>query len=137
MHKLFKLYTLNICVCILSHFSHIQLFATIWTVARQAPLSMRFSREEYWSGLPCSPPGDLSNPRIEPMSLMSPALASGFFNTSATSEAQSASVACIPNHSPVLPSSSIIVWSKFVFSTKAESLASLRLAYHKSLVNNK
>ena len=48
----------------------------------QAPLSMRFSRQEYWSGLPCSPPGDLPHPGIEPRSLMSPALASKFFTTS-------------------------------------------------------
>ena len=45
---------LDICVCMLSHFSHVQLFATLQTVAHQAPLSMRFSRQEYWSGLPCS-----------------------------------------------------------------------------------
>ena len=48
--------------------SHVQLFATLWTVARQAPLSMGFSRQEYWSGLPCLPPGDLPNPGIEPRS---------------------------------------------------------------------
>ena len=52
--------------------SHVQLFATPWTVAYQVPLSMGFSRQEYWSGLPCPPPGDLSNPGIEPTS---PALA--------------------------------------------------------------
>ena len=45
--------------------------ATLWTVARQAPLSMGFSRQGYWSGLPCSPPGDLPDPGIEPWSLMS------------------------------------------------------------------
>ena len=56
---------------------------TTWTVANQTPLSMGFSRQEYWSGLPCSPPGDLSIPGIEPGSLMSPALAGGFFTTSA------------------------------------------------------
>ena len=43
-------------------FSHVRLFATPWTVARQAPLSVRFSRQEYWSGLPCPAPGDLPNP---------------------------------------------------------------------------
>ena len=48
--------------------SRIQLFATPRTVARQAPLSMGFSREEYWSGLPCPPPGDLPNPGIKPRS---------------------------------------------------------------------
>ena len=45
--------------CMLSHFSHVQLFATLWTVAHQAPLSMGFSRQDHWSGLPCPPPGDL------------------------------------------------------------------------------
>ena len=63
-----------VCVCVLGHFSHVQLFATLWTVVQQAPLSMGFSRQEYWSGLPCSLPGDLSNPGIEPESPESPAL---------------------------------------------------------------
>ena len=44
--------------------SHIRLFATPWTVACQAPLSMEFSKQEYWSGLPCLPPGDLPNPGL-------------------------------------------------------------------------
>ena len=57
---------------------------------RQAPLSMGFSRQEYWSGLPCPPPGDLGNPGIEPTSLLFPALAGGFFTTSATWEAPKA-----------------------------------------------
>ena len=70
----------------LSHSSHIGLCATLWTVARQAPLSMGFSRQEYWNWLPCPPPGYLSD-GIEPMSLMSPALAGGFFTTSITWEA--------------------------------------------------
>ena len=52
----------------LSCFSHVQLFATLWTLACQAPLSMGFSRQEYWSGLPCPPLGDLSNSWIEPRS---------------------------------------------------------------------
>ena len=46
--------------------SHVQLFATLWTVARQAPLSMGFSRQECWSGLPFPSPGDLPDPGIEP-----------------------------------------------------------------------
>ena len=46
-----------VCVHVLSHFSRVQLFATLWTISSQAPLSMGFSREEYWSGLPCPPPG--------------------------------------------------------------------------------
>ena len=51
---------------LLSHVSHVRLFATPWTVARQAPLSMGFSRQGYWSGLPCPPPGDLPSPGIKP-----------------------------------------------------------------------
>ena len=65
-------------VCVLSHFSHVRLFATRWTVALQAPLSMGFSRQEYWSGLPSPPPGDLPNPGIDSSSLISPALAGGW-----------------------------------------------------------
>ena len=48
--------------------SHVRLFVTPWTVARQAALSMEFSRQEYWSGLPFPPSGDLPDPRIEPVS---------------------------------------------------------------------
>ena len=59
--------------CMLSRFSHVQLLATLWTVAHQSPLSMGFSRQEYWCGFPCPPPGDLPNPRIKQASLMSPA----------------------------------------------------------------
>ena len=58
--------------------------ATPWAVACQAPLSMGFSRQEYWSGLPFSFPGDLSNQRIEALSLASPALEGRFFTTSTT-----------------------------------------------------
>ena len=58
--------------------SCVQLFATPWTVAHQAPLSMAFPRQEYWSGLPFPPPGDLPDPGIEPAS---PALAGRFFTT--------------------------------------------------------
>ena len=60
----------------LSRFGHVQLFANPWTVAHQAPRPMGFSRQEYWSGLPCPSPGDLPDPGIEPAS---PALADGFF----------------------------------------------------------
>ena len=62
-------------VCVVS------IFATPCTVARQALLSMGSSRQEYWSGLPCPPPGNLQNPGIKPSSLASPALAGGFFPT--------------------------------------------------------
>ena len=61
-----------------SHLSHVQLFGTPWTVAHQAPLSLGFSRQEYWSGLPFPSPGDLPNPGIEPGF---PALAGMFFTT--------------------------------------------------------
>jgi len=70
-------------LCVLSHFSHVWLFVTPEIVARQAPLSMGFSRQEYWSQLPFPPPVDLSDPGIKPMSLMSPALAGKFFTTNA------------------------------------------------------
>ena len=56
-----------------------QNFVTPWTVAHQAPLSMGFSRQEYWSGLPFPTPGDPPNPGIEPMSLVFPASAGRFF----------------------------------------------------------
>ena len=68
----------------LSYLSRLWLYATLWTIARQAPLSMEFSRQEYWSGLPCLPPGDLPDPGMEPTSLRSPALAGRVFATSAT-----------------------------------------------------
>ena len=76
-----------ICVCVLTCFSHVQLFVTLWTIACQAPLSMEFSRQEYWNGLPCPPPGDLPGPGIKPKSLMSPALEGEFFITRAIWEA--------------------------------------------------
>ena len=81
-----------VCVCVCLHAKSLQcrvgLFATLWTVAHQAPLSMGFFRQEYWSGLPCPSPGDLPNVCIEPESLMPPALAGRwFFTTSATWEA--------------------------------------------------
>ena len=57
-----------VCVCVPSRFGHVQLFETPWTVACQAPLSMGFSRQEYWRGLPCPPPGYLPNPGIKPLS---------------------------------------------------------------------
>ena len=57
----------------------VQLFAILWIVACQAPLSMGLSRQEYWSGLPFPSPGDLPDPRIKPISLATPALAGRFF----------------------------------------------------------
>ena len=75
-----------VCVCVCARvctqsLSRVWLFATLWTVARQAPLSMGFSRQEYWRGLPFPPPGDLPSPGIEPAFPASPASASWFFTT--------------------------------------------------------
>ena len=67
--------------------SCVQLFVAPWTVACQAPLSIGFSRQDYWSGLPYPSLGDLPNPGIEPTSPMSPALAGGFLTTSTTWQA--------------------------------------------------
>ena len=73
--------------CMLNHFSRVLPFVTLWTVARQAPLSVGFSRQEYWSGLPRPLPGDLPNPGIKPVSLMSSALGGVFFTTNTIWEA--------------------------------------------------
>ena len=81
--------------CMLSHFSCVRLFVTPWIIACEAPLSMGFSRQEYYSGLSCPPPGDLPDTGIEPVYLMSPALAGGFFTTGATWEAHSLSLSGI------------------------------------------
>ena len=62
-------------------YTYVQCFLTPWAVSHQPPLSMRFFRQEYWSGLPFPTPGDLPDPRIEPTSLASPTLAGGFFST--------------------------------------------------------
>ena len=58
----------SVCVRMLSRFSHVQPFPALWTVAHQAPLSVGFSRQEYWSGLPFPSVGDLPEPGIEPKS---------------------------------------------------------------------
>ena len=71
----------------LSHFSHVRLFGALWNVAHQASLSMGLSRQEYWTELPFPLSGDLPDPGIEPVSLMSSAFAGVFFTSSATWEA--------------------------------------------------
>ena len=71
--------------------SHIRFFATPWTVAHQAPLSMGFSRQEYSSGLPCPPPGDLSNSGIEPES---PALQADYLPAEQSGKPMEGSVCC-------------------------------------------
>ena len=80
---------LSLHCAVLSHLGHVWLFAILWTVIHQTPLSMGFFRQEYWIGLPCPPPGDLSDLGIEPASLSPPALAGRFFITRATWEAPS------------------------------------------------
>ena len=71
----------------LSSFSCVRLFAALWTITHQAPLSMRFFKQEYWSGLPCPSSRDLPDPGIELTCLVSPALACVFFATSTMWEA--------------------------------------------------
>ena len=77
----------GVCACVVSCFSCVRLLATLWTVACHTPLSMGFSRQEYWSGLSCPLPGYLPDPDIEPMSLTSPTLAGRFFTISTTCRA--------------------------------------------------
>ena len=81
-----------VSACILSHFSNVQLFETLWTIAYQTLLSMGFPRQYYWSGLPFPSLGDLPDPGIEPTSLRSPALAGKFFTLVPPGEYQFSSV---------------------------------------------
>ena len=90
---------LNYIIYVQSHFSRVQLFATLWTVACKSPLSMGFSRQEYWSGVSCPPPGDLPSPGIEPVSLMSPILGGRFFIVSTTCKTH---ITCKLNHMKLL-----------------------------------
>ena len=83
----FKFTIFPLDACLLSRFSHVRLSTTLWTVAHQVSLLMRFSRQEYWSGLPCSPLGDLPDPGTEPMPLTPSELAGWFFTTRATWDA--------------------------------------------------
>ena len=75
-------WTLTVCqvspLCVLSHFSGVWLFATLWTVAYQALLPMGLSSQEYWTGLPCLPPEDLPDPGIKPVSPAAPELQAGY-----------------------------------------------------------
>ena len=105
--KFLQLYTSQ-CACVVSYFSHVRLFVTLWTVAFQAPLSTAFSRQQFWSELPCPPPGHLPNPGIEIMSRLSPELAGRFFTTRATWEVHiSQYLKCIPIYSRIFQFCSI------------------------------
>ena len=77
--------TWDVCGCVLSRLCHVQLFATLWTAGCQAPLSMGLSRREYWSGLPCLPPGDLLHLGLN-LCLLCLLQAGRFFTTSVTWE---------------------------------------------------
>ena len=76
-----------VCVCVCA-LNRVRLFETPKTIARQAPLSVEFSRQEYWNRLSFPPPGDLPDPEREPGSSASPALAGGFFTTAPTGKPQ-------------------------------------------------
>ena len=78
------LFYIMCCACVRSCFRRVQLFATLWSVLRQVPLSMGILQARILSGLPCPSPGDLPDSRTEPKFLTFPALAGGFFATSAT-----------------------------------------------------
>ena len=84
-HQLVLICTVCVCVCVLSC-SVVSNFLQSHGVTCRAPLSMEFSRQEYWSGLPFPTPGDCPNPGIKPMSLVLPALAGRFFTSSSTLE---------------------------------------------------
>ena len=77
-------------------FSHVGLFETPWTVTHQAPLSVEFSKQEYWNGLPFPTPGDLPNQRTDLASLAPPALAGRVFTTSAARQKQSSESSVAP-----------------------------------------
>ena len=92
----------NVSFCMLSNFSHVWHFATLWTVAHHTPLVPGILQSKYWSGLPFLHLVDLPNPRTEPASLESPALAGGFFTTSATWEAILTFFSCLKKYFPLL-----------------------------------
>ena len=77
-------FPISMRACMLSPLSCVKPFVTIWTVAHQVPLPLGLSRQDYCGGFPCPPSGDHPNPRVEPVFLMSPALAGRFFTTPAT-----------------------------------------------------
>ena len=98
---------------------HAGLFVTLWIVALQPPLSLGFSRQDYWGGLPFPPPGDLPKSGMEPVSLASPALADGFFTTSASWE---------------VPGSMLATCYTYILSSQAEALhckGILGCSYHR------
>ena len=97
--------------CVLSHFSHVWPFATLWTIACQVSLSMGFSRQEYWNCFLCPPPGDLPDPGIWSATLTSPATAGQYFTTSTNSWERHIFMNCIIRMQwfPVC----FVLWSSF------------------------
>ena len=124
-----------VCACVLSH---VQAFVTPWTIACQASLSMNFPRQEYWSGLPFPAPGDLPEPGVKPMSLVSRALAGSFFTSWATGDTNICNVVVVQSFSCVwlfvtpwtaacqVPFSFIVSWSLLKFM----SIKSVMLSNH-------
>ena len=113
------------CACVLNRFCYVQLFATLWILAFQAPLSQGFSRQNYWSRLPCPPPGVLPHPGIELISLTSPALAGRFFPTSATWEAQAESLPGEPQGKPKNTGEGSLSLLQGIFQTQKSNLGFL------------
>ena len=86
---MYCIYSKNRHPCVLCVHNQVQLFVILWTVAQQTPLSMEFSRQEYWIGLPFPPPGDLPDPGIQSWALEFTALAGGFVTISTTWDSES------------------------------------------------
>ena len=104
-----------VCVCVkLSHFGRVQRFAALWAVAHQVPLPMEFSWQEYWSGLPCPPPGDLPDPGIRPASPASPILEGGFFTSGAIWETGTSVSLCLTYPSPCLQALCLLIWTRLL-----------------------
>ena len=102
----------HLCVCMkLSRFSRVQRFAALWAVAHQVPLSMKFSWQEYWIGLPCPPPGDLPDPGIRPAFPASPILEGGFFTSGAIWETGTSVSLCLTYPSPCLQALRLLIWT--------------------------
>ena len=114
----------------LSHFSPVRLFVILWTIDRQAPLPIGFSRQEYWSWLPCPPPGDLPNPAIEPRS---PALLAD----SLPSEPPGKPNFCLFNRKDVNLYNSCCFWGCNELKTFEQQSGNVNQPFHKIYQNTK
>ena len=115
-----------LCMCVCAHAQWLSCptLATPWTIARQTPLSLEFSRQEYWSGLPFPYPGDLPDPRIKPVSPESSALAGRFFTT----EPHGKPITPFTQGSNSSPSEFLLCWANF-------QIVLILAKYFKSLQN--